>query len=389
MNSDESLANGVTRAMDESAAVRVLSSRDFPTVVLIDTVNFCNARCPFCPLFQGESQVDREKRPATIMPQELFDRILRELRGWERPPDSILLSPNSEILTDPLLMERLDTLRSFDMAKVTTLLTNGQFLDEAKARAILEAGVQQLMPGFDGASKTVYEGHRVRCNYERVLGNIQSFVKLRDASAHKTNIIIKFVRTPRNDHEVADAYSLFNAFLDPELDRFNDALATDWANVGSSVDALYYYPKLTEGRRVGRCNYFEDGLMIQADGKIGACCWDYNLTISGGGLGDANDTSLLDVWRGGRRQALQQSFLACDDNIPDACKSCIMIYEWDPIPDRLVRFEDSIIESRGPTSFMCLFRGTAAPATEPLAEASPETGVARRMLRRIAWFLFP
>jgi radical SAM protein with 4Fe4S-binding SPASM domain len=309
--------------------------------------------------------MDRTTRPATIMPHGLFEQIISEISAWERPPVSILLSPNAEVLTDPLFEERLNTLRRHDVAKVTTLLTNGQFLGEAATKAILRAGIFQIMPGFDGASKPVYEAHRVRCNYERVLANIRSFAKLRDASPHKTRIILKFVRTPRNDHEVVQAYNLFNAFLDSELDRFNDALATDWGNAASTAGNLYYYPKMTEGRRLGFCNYYEDGLMIQADGKIGACCWDHNLTISDGGLGDANDTPLLDIWQGQRRQVLQKAFHACDENIPDPCKTCMMIYEWDPIPDGLVRFDDSTIESRGPTSFMCLFRGAGALA-EPL-----------------------
>ena len=38
-----------------------------PDVVLLDTTNVCNARCPFCPLFDGEWQIDRSIRPAAIM----------------------------------------------------------------------------------------------------------------------------------------------------------------------------------------------------------------------------------------------------------------------------------------------------------------------------------
>src|SRR5271154_1963044 len=34
-----------------------------PDTILLDTTNFCNARCPFCPLFVGEWQVDRRGRP--------------------------------------------------------------------------------------------------------------------------------------------------------------------------------------------------------------------------------------------------------------------------------------------------------------------------------------
>src|SRR5262249_3277858 len=32
---------------------------EYPRFVAIETINTCNARCPFCPLFQGSSQISR------------------------------------------------------------------------------------------------------------------------------------------------------------------------------------------------------------------------------------------------------------------------------------------------------------------------------------------
>jgi hypothetical protein len=102
--------------------------------------------------------------------------------------------------------------------------------------------------------------------------------------------------------------------------------------------------------------------LFQADGKLGACGWDYNLNIS--------DGPLLDIWRSHQRTVLQDAFRAWEDNLPDTCKSCTMIYEWSPIPSDLVRYDEEIIESRGPTSFMGLFRGFGNGASDANVEAA-------------------
>ena len=269
----------------------------FPSVVLLDTTNVCNARCPFCPLFEGQWQIDRSIRPAAIMKQDVYERILGEISRWDVQPVDIIHSANAEILQDPKLLERLAALKKFKLSHSTVLLTNGQFLSERHATAILENEVRQLIIGFDGATKEVFESHRVRCSYEKVLENIRRFVELRKSLRFKTRIEIKFVRTMRNEHEVKAAYELFQSFMDPVLDQFNDALAVDWSDEPGSPTGYYYINKSTENR-LSECRYFETGMQIHSDGKVAACCWDYNLNISNGGLGDVNRESLIDVLAG-------------------------------------------------------------------------------------------
>src|ERR1700722_8103779 len=129
---------------------------DYPAVVLLDTTNVCNARCPFCPLFEGEWQIDRSTRPAAIMKQELYERLLEQISQWEKRPSDIIHSANAEVLQDPKLIDRLKALKKFDLSHNTVLLTNGQFLSEKNSRAILEAEVRQIIIGFDGATKEVF-----------------------------------------------------------------------------------------------------------------------------------------------------------------------------------------------------------------------------------------
>jgi MoaA/NifB/PqqE/SkfB family radical SAM enzyme len=286
------------------------------------------------------------------MEQDTFERIIGEIVAWEQRP-CLVISANAEILQDPMLHQRLAALQAYGIAGSTVLLTNGQFLGEDAAVAILNAGIGRLIIGFDGASREVYEAHRVRCNYDRVLNNIRRFVEIRGTRAFRTVIELKFVRTRKNAHEVPAAFDLFRGILDHEIDRFHDALAVDWSDgMGQTPD--YYYVENGRGRRLTKCDYFENGMQIHSDGKVAACCWDYNLTISSGGLGDLSTSSLMSVWTGTRR-AILRGKLGRDEDTPDKCRTCIMLHEAAPPADALMKLPAEFLEARGPTSFVYRF----------------------------------
>src|SRR5262249_31374428 len=109
------------------------------------------------------------------------------------------------------------------------LQTNGQFLTEKNALALLEAGGGQIALGFDGATKEVYEIHRVNCTYERVLENTREFVRLRKQLGGRTRVAIQYVRTHHNSHEVEQAHRMWNAILEPGRDLFFNTTSRNWA----------------------------------------------------------------------------------------------------------------------------------------------------------------
>jgi pyruvate-formate lyase-activating enzyme len=330
---------------------------EFPTTVLLDTTNLCNARCPFCPLFVGNHQVDRTVRPATVMDQALYERILTELAGWNREV-VIVSSSNGEILQDPKFIERMAAVHRIGIGRFIHLLTNGQFLNADASAAILDAGVARIILGFDGASKEVYEAHRVRCDYERVLTNIRGFVEMRRGHKAKTSIEIKFVRTTRNEHEVAQAYKMFAEIMDAELDQFHDCLAHDWSDGDMASTGLYYLDKYPKGARLKTCWYFDTGLQIQPDGKIGACCWDYNLTISGGDLGDVKD-GVLAAWRSTQHAEFARK-LENPATTPPKCETCIIIHKMPVLDTSWDRIDAKTLVYRGPNSLLYRFPTPAA-----------------------------
>ena len=195
----------------------------------------------------------------------------------------------------------------------------------------------------------------MRCDYKRVLGNIRRLAELRTAAGAKTSIAIQYVRTHQNDHEVMAAYDMFGEFLDPEKDTFQDNPSKDFGDTASDTD-LYYLPKITAGRPQG-CQVFEQQLIISADGRIAACCWDYNLSVSNGGFGDANERPLWDIWSSVARQALRQRILQPHpDDLPEKCSDCIFMYGTDDLPAEGAKIDDPALLSISPYTYTYRFR---------------------------------
>ena len=251
----------------------------------------------------------------------VFEKSVREIASWPRLPWTLYPHANGEPLQDPLFARRLELLGELNLGRLVNLHTNGQFLNENMARAVLAAGVRTISIAFDGASKEVYEAHRVRCDYDRVLRNIDDFVRLRRETASRTQVNIVFVRTRDNEHEVADAYELFSRRLDPGLDEFHDKFSSDWAD--EAGDADYFRLPMLRDRSIKGCSALRNQLVICSDGTVAACCIDYNLLVSDGGFGDVSNQTLLEIWRGEKRSALSNRLIHGDiHTLPRKCQDC-------------------------------------------------------------------
>jgi MoaA/NifB/PqqE/SkfB family radical SAM enzyme len=211
-------------------------------------------------------------------------------------------------------------LQNVDLSENVNLQTNGEYLTTKTSAAILKAGLSSITIGFDGASKEVYESHRVGCHYDIVLGNIVQFVRIRASLRKSTALAIKFVRTKQNAHEVADAYKLFAGILNPWIDLFYDTISENWGNpalqnvafAGTQSDMPPKY-----------CGYPDNNLVILADGSVSACCFDYNLSIAGGPIGNVRRQTILDVWRGTSFENLRRSLRRPGrDGKPARCLAC-------------------------------------------------------------------
>jgi hypothetical protein len=309
-----------------------LEGKKIPAVVAMETVNYCNSKCVFCPLFQGQDRLDRKLRPKTTMSTDLFKKIVAEIASWPGPPQLIYLNVHGEPLLDRRLVERLALLQEFGFSRLVDLQTNGELLTPQMSEAIIRSGVGRLTLGFDGATPQVYESHRVGCHYERVLKNIRDFVEVRKRLQGATRLAIQYVRTKANAHEVAPAYHLFRQLLDPSKDCFQDQLSKNWASQDLEANGIIWESRPENCGPPIPCPMIDRQLIILADGSVAACCWDYNFSVFGEPLGNAGEESILSIFNGTKftqlRNILQREG---SYNKPARCLSCFYLYPQDEL----------------------------------------------------------
>lgn len=319
----------------------------FPNDIAIEITNICNARCIYCPLYQNNENA--LKAPKGYMDMELFKKIVDEIALWP-VYFSIYLNNGGEPLIDRYFTERILYLKQKGLSERIILQTNAEFLTVEKAKLLLDAGISYIFPAFDGATKDVYEKHRLNCNYDKVLENIKTFARLRDEGDYGTSIQIKFMRTKWNEHELVDAYNMFNEFLSPELDHFQEEYSHTWneENLKSKGFAL----TVINSRKVIReCRMVNTYLAIYQNGDIGTCCLDYNHEVFGRPLGNVKDKNILSIWTGEDfakiRHSMKSLFKFPLKNetvqrlfgLPAKCRDCYLMYFQEDNIDNLIPHE--------------------------------------------------
>lgn len=307
----------------------------YPSDVGIEITNICNARCCYCPLYHDNANA--LKYPRGEMDAAMFERIVDEIAEWPART-SIYLNNGGEPLLCRNFAKRIEYCRKKGVAQRIILQTNAEFLDEEKARLLLDAGIGCLVPAFSGATKDVYEWHHVGCHYERVLENIRRFARLRDEGDYGTSIQVKFMRTKRNEHELTQAYRMFGQFLSPELDHFQEEYAHTW-NDPYLKKAGIALTDINSNQLVRPCRMAYSYMAVYRNGDVGACCLDYNNTVLGRPLGNAGQTPLLEIYNGPDFDRLRRAMerlehsrfsknrlLAHLSGLPEKCRDCYLMY---------------------------------------------------------------
>lgn len=167
----------------------------FPKYFEIETVHACNARCRMCTIHEWS----RDK--PTVMSGGLFRKYANDVQRQGDWIESICLNRDGEPTLDKRLPDRVALLKEHGIRKVT-LSTNGQLLGESLAKALLEAGLDDIMVSIDGTTKEVFEGIRVGLDFHRVRENTLGLIRLRDEGRYPLNIRVRMVIQEENSHQV-------------------------------------------------------------------------------------------------------------------------------------------------------------------------------------------
>jgi len=167
--------------------------------IYIEPTTACNLQCRTCMRNVWDEPIGR-------MDSETFGRILEGIRALPDPP-TVLFGGLGEPLMHPDFLDMVREAKRLDGP--VEAITNGILLDEARASALVEAGLDTLWVSIDGASPECYADVRREGDLSRVMANLQ---RLRDVKLQKRCsrpvVGISFVAMKRNLSELPEVLRL-------------------------------------------------------------------------------------------------------------------------------------------------------------------------------------
>ncbi|NQU95530.1 MAG: radical SAM protein [Candidatus Omnitrophica bacterium] len=266
----------------------------FPKIIQIETTTLCPSKCIMCP----HKFVARQK----FMPMPLIEKILDECAGKD-----VTIMPHQ--MGDPIADNRImDILKKCkDRGLKILMSTAGILLDKEKSKALVDIGVDTINISLDSLNKKTYERIR-KVSFDTVMKNVEDLLSVKRAP---TEVWISAV----------------DMFFDKKTRlEFIDY----WKDTADRVQISPYvqYPRVRgftlprkKMKNLNWCQRLENDMIILTNGEAAKCCIDFEGTTS---FGNANTTSLAEIWAGSLRRDYIEKMKAEKRKSLYPCKICVI-----------------------------------------------------------------
>lgn len=228
----------------------------FKSGIAIETVSACTRRCSFCPMSKDNS-------PKGLMTDELFDKILDELK--ELSYKGVVAFNN---YGEPLLDKRLESFIKRvknELGSYVTFSTNGDLLTSKRFNELVAAGVDMI---------------HVSQHDREPSGTVKEL----------------FANINKKDWKYLSYYMVQDDFV-------------PMTNRGGSVDVKSLYPFLCSPTQ----------LFVRANGDVCFCCNDYYGEVK---LGNVKNEKLIDIWNKPFYRRVRSDVKSGKFSL-DLCKRCL------------------------------------------------------------------
>lgn len=288
-----------------------------PFALSIEPTTACNLGCPECP-----SGLKQFTRPTGKLDLEFHRELLNEV-------SSTSFYVNYYFQGEPFLHPNfLELIKDAKKKRIyTATSTNAHFIDEQKARDIVQSGLDRLIISVDGLTQETYEQYRVHGKLSKVVSGIDALVKAKKELKSSTpHLILQFLAVKPNEHEIPFLESFRQKHGLDEL-RIKTAQLYDYENGNPLMPENEHYArykKQSDGtyklkyKTGNHCWRMWSSSVLTWDGKVVPCCFDKDATHV---LGSANQQSFNEVWRGKKYHQFRKAVLNQRKQI-DICTNC-------------------------------------------------------------------
>jgi MoaA/NifB/PqqE/SkfB family radical SAM enzyme len=286
-----------------------------PLLMYLEPANTCNIRCSFCPT--GDRDLLRQVgRPQGVMSWLLLRKIVEDLKEFTQRLKMINFYKDGEPLCNKNYPEMASYLRAANVTEKMWTKTNGLLLSPTVSERLARAGFDMI--GISVIAPNA-EGYRriagIDMDYAKLVDDVDCLYHMRG----KCKLYIKMIDMPKFTQADRDK------FLHDFGDRC-DYIAIENLHGWSRTDLKDFtsgtYPKTFDGvpnKSKVVCPWTLYQLTVNWNGAVQLCNEDWSWQNI---VGNANKSSLLDIWNGDSVYAFRSMQLLGERFINTACGSC-------------------------------------------------------------------
>ena len=316
----------ISYALSLFGVVRV---RHLPTFVSVEPANFCQLRCPECPV--GIASSPNRLSPNRLMPLSIFERVLEQVQATAHTMQFYFQG-------EPLLNKQLPEMIAMaqKVGLYTIVSTNAQALNRSMAEALVKSGLNRIIVSIDGFSEESYAAYRVGGYLHKALEGLQHLADAKAQFHSRIRIELQVLRLKSNEHEwawIKKNYKKLGAthlvFKTAQLYNFEHGhplMPTNerYSRYRKTADGSYVHKNhsplaLSPYRLIAShpCLRLWSGCVITTSGDILPCCYDKDHRHA---LGNITTQSLSDIFHSKKANALRRCILK--GHLPEMCKNC-------------------------------------------------------------------
>lgn len=277
-----------------------------PPLLSVDFTDYCNLRCLYC-----YNPYLLETR--SFMSEEVFSALLAKLDN--QPVNRIRISGGEPTL-HPQLGHYLSELAK--RCRFLSLISNGQWMDEAIADTILRSGVSLIELSLDAGGTETYEKSRPGASYNKFMTNLIGLARLKKKLKVQCLIKIRLMLRPSTLSFKTRESTFLKRYCDIVLPQF----ILQHPDTPAQEDIFLQQSHQENSLPV--CGVPFRDLQVRPDGKIPLCpakgsCRDFEKCIF---IGDIMTTGIKQAWSNLQLRKMRQAQRQHRGYILQLCRNC-------------------------------------------------------------------
>lgn len=330
-------------------------------ILILDTISYCNLKCPMCPQSNDE-ELKKAKRGK--MDFSLYRKIIDDICSYDGiKVNAIMPFWNGEALLHPEFSEMIEYASKrkakYNNFNVFSLHTNFLLADKKMIETIIDSKIfGPITFSIDACTSTTYEKIRVGGDFEKVINNIEYFLYYRTKKGLKQPVIVsQFIIMDENFKEakkflkyfsnIFKKYSLdVNIAFDDTADFSKDGIYFRLLQTGNPEKQVHArklyedakkelgYENINEhkstfisdvkkeiyGSNRKPCIVLWQQLAIRYDGEASLCCRDIGSKME---IGNVREKHLKELFFGNKANTLRIWHIKGEFDKFSLCKHCL------------------------------------------------------------------